>query len=110
MKSVEVVGHVPRFLSCILRRGGSVTCRMSGYRQYSNNLPQGELVKSLYVPVCRWVWLNSRFYFREYYVIREIRENLVPRKLRRVRYIINCNEIQGTDCVTIMKPVNTLLG
>ena len=39
MKSEEVVGHVPRFLSCIvslfLRRGGSVTCRVSGYRQYS---------------------------------------------------------------------------
>ena len=59
-----------------------MTCRVSGYRQYSSDLPQGGLVKSLYVPVCR-VWLNSRFYFRD------IRENLVPRKLRRVRYLID---------------------
>ena len=47
MKSEEVVGHVPRLLSCIvslfLRRGGSVTCRVSGYRQYSSDLPQGGL-------------------------------------------------------------------
>ena len=33
--------------------------------------------------------VKSRFYFRESYVIREIRENLArsPRKLRRVRYL-----------------------
>ena len=47
MKSEDVVGHVLCFLSCIvllfLRRSGSLTCHVSGYWQYSSDLPQGGL-------------------------------------------------------------------
>ena len=38
----EIVGHVPRFHSCILlRRGGPLFCCITGNRQYSSDLPQG---------------------------------------------------------------------
>lgn len=54
MKSGEIVGHVPRSLSCVcslfLRRGGSMACRITGGRQHSKDLPQGGLeVPCIYV-------------------------------------------------------------
>ena len=40
-----VVGHVPRHISTLcnvfLRRGGSISCIITGRRQYSRDLPQG---------------------------------------------------------------------
>ena len=37
-----VVGHVPRHISTIfLRCGGSISCIITGRRQYSRDLPQG---------------------------------------------------------------------
>ena len=54
MKSGEIVGHVPRSLSCVcrmfLRRGVSMACRITGVRQHSKDLPQGVLeVPCIYV-------------------------------------------------------------
>ena len=54
VKSGEVVGHVPRSLSCVcslfLRRGGSMACRITGKRQHSSDLPQGGLeIPCIYV-------------------------------------------------------------
>ena len=46
MKGETVVGHVPKKISSIcslyLRRGGSIICRVSGTRRYSEDLVQGE--------------------------------------------------------------------
>ena len=46
-KGVTLVGHVPRKISCVfslfLRRGGVITARVTGSRQYSRDLPQGGL-------------------------------------------------------------------
>ena len=43
----RVVGHVPRKISPIcaifIRRGGSITCTVSGHRRYSADLEQGGL-------------------------------------------------------------------
>ena len=43
----DVIGHVPRKISSIcslyLRRGGSIFCRVTGSRQFSEDLPQGGL-------------------------------------------------------------------
>ena len=54
MKSGEIVGHVPRYLSCVccmfLRRGGLMACHITGGRQHSKDLPQGGLeVPCIYV-------------------------------------------------------------
>ena len=42
-----IVGHLPRQISTIchlfLRKGGIITCIVSGRRQYSTDLPQGGL-------------------------------------------------------------------
>ena len=42
-----VAGHVPRFISAVcsmfLRRGGEISCEITGRRQYSSDLPQGGL-------------------------------------------------------------------
>ena len=42
-----IVGHLPRKIarvcSLFLRRGGSISCRVTGGRQYSSDLPQGGL-------------------------------------------------------------------
>ena len=48
IKDLEVVvGHVPRFISAaftmFLRRGGIITCEVTGARKYSSDLPQGGL-------------------------------------------------------------------
>ena len=44
-KDDEIVSHLPRKLSHVcwifLRRGGTITCKVSGRRRYSNDLPQG---------------------------------------------------------------------
>jgi len=44
IKDDVVVGHVPRNISvacsAFLRRGGVITCTVTGVRQYSNDLPQ----------------------------------------------------------------------
>ena len=46
MRASEVVGHIPRKISCIcsvfLRRGGSLCCIVTGSRRYSR-VPQGGL-------------------------------------------------------------------
>ena len=53
-----VVGHVPRFISeafmKFLRRGGIITCEVTGARKYSSDLPQG----SLEVP-CRLILFSN---------------------------------------------------
>ena len=45
--TVATVGHLPRKISCIcslfLRRGGSITCQITGHRRHSSDLPQGGL-------------------------------------------------------------------
>ena len=45
IKSENIVGHVPRNISTVcslfLRRGGSITCHVTGHRRYSRDLPQG---------------------------------------------------------------------
>ena len=42
-----IVGHLLRKISCLcalfIRRGGSITCRPTGRRRYSSDLPQGGL-------------------------------------------------------------------
>ena len=47
LKSGVTVGHIPRRLSKIaslfLRRGGSITCTVTGHRRYSVDLSQGGL-------------------------------------------------------------------
>ena len=44
---LQVVGHVPRRTSSIcsifIRRGGIISCTITGYRRYSSDLPQGGL-------------------------------------------------------------------
>ena len=46
-KSADIVGHVPRSISCIctlfLRRGGNIKSTVTGYRRHSDDLPQGGL-------------------------------------------------------------------
>ena len=47
MKGETIVGHVPRRISAVcamfIRRGGSILCRVTGSRCYSEDLPQGGL-------------------------------------------------------------------
>ena len=47
MRSGVVVGHVPRKISSVcsmfLRRGGTISCSVTGGRRYSEDLPQGGL-------------------------------------------------------------------
>ena len=44
-KSTSIVGHVPRRISTLcymfLRRGGAISCIVTGTRRYSYDLPQG---------------------------------------------------------------------
>ena len=44
-KDGVIVGHCPRKISSLcsnfIRRGGSITCRVSASRRYSEDLPQG---------------------------------------------------------------------
>ena len=46
-KGSEVVGHCPRKIlalcSIFIRRGGKITCQVTGSRRYSSDLPQGGL-------------------------------------------------------------------
>lgn len=46
-ESSTIVGHVPRKMSAIcslfLRKGGSISCQVSGGKRYSQDLPQGGL-------------------------------------------------------------------
>lgn len=46
-KDGEVVGHCPRKISAVcsvfIRRGGKITCQVTGRRRYSSDLPQGGL-------------------------------------------------------------------
>ena len=46
-KDAKAVGHVPRHISCscnlFIRRGGLLSCSVTGTRQYSSDLPQGGL-------------------------------------------------------------------
>ena len=46
-KGTVTVGHIPRCISSIcsifIRRGGSITCTVTGNRRYSSDLPQGGL-------------------------------------------------------------------
>ena len=43
----DVVGHIPRNISTscnlFLRKGGTISCVVTGHRQYSSDLPQGGL-------------------------------------------------------------------
>ena len=47
VKSQVAVGHIPRKISSIcsmfLRHGGTICCRVTGSRRYSQDLPQGGL-------------------------------------------------------------------
>ena len=47
LKSGVVVGHVPRRISSVcslfLRHGGVIDCVVAGVKQYSADLPQGDL-------------------------------------------------------------------
>lgn len=47
IKNGETVGHIPRKISRIssifIRRGGRISCQVTGSRQYSGDLPQGGL-------------------------------------------------------------------
>ena len=47
MKDETVVGHIPKKIPSIcslyLRRGGSIICRVTGSRRYSEDLIQGRL-------------------------------------------------------------------
>ena len=44
VKSGVVVGHVPSKISSVfLRRGGTIDCRVTGGRHFSEDLPQGGL-------------------------------------------------------------------
>ena len=44
MKSVQPVGHIPKKVcSIFIRRGGTISCQVTGSRQYSQDLPQGGL-------------------------------------------------------------------
>ena len=51
----SIVGHVPKAISTpshlFLRKGGKITCEMSGPREFSRDLPQG----GLDVP-CRYIF------------------------------------------------------
>ena len=46
-KDGTIIGHLPRKISrpcsLFLRRGNSITCRVTGHRRYSSDLPQGGL-------------------------------------------------------------------
>ena len=46
-KDDVAIGHLPRKVSRVcslfMRRGGSISCRVSGRRRYSSDLPQGGL-------------------------------------------------------------------
>ena len=45
LQSTSIVGHLPRKdsrkFSLFLRRGGSISCEVTGHRQYSADLAQG---------------------------------------------------------------------
>ena len=47
LKNGQTVGHVPKLISAacsmFLRRNGTITCRVTGTRKYSTDLPQGGL-------------------------------------------------------------------
>ena len=47
LKGGDIVGHLPKKLSKIcslfLRRGGSISCKITGKRRHSRDLPQGGL-------------------------------------------------------------------
>lgn len=47
IKDDAIIGHLPKKISrmcyIFLRRGGSITCTVTGSRQYSEDLPQGGL-------------------------------------------------------------------
>ena len=47
VRSGVIVGHVPRKISSIclmfLRQGGTISCRVTGSRRYSEDLSQGDL-------------------------------------------------------------------
>ena len=47
VRSGVIIGHVPRKISSVcsmfLRRGGTISCRVTGSRRYSEDLPQGGL-------------------------------------------------------------------
>ena len=44
VKSQVAVGHIPRKISSMfLRHGGTICCRVTGSRRYSQDLPQGGL-------------------------------------------------------------------
>ena len=47
IKAGATIGHLPRKVSrpcsLFLRRGNSITCRVTGHRRYSSDLPQGGL-------------------------------------------------------------------
>ena len=46
-KGSTIVGHVPRTISAVcsmfMRRDGTISCRVTGSRRYSSDLPQGGL-------------------------------------------------------------------
>ena len=56
-KSGVVIGHLPRKLSRVcslfLRRGGVISCTVTGGRRYSGDLPQGSYLLFNYSP-----WVN----------------------------------------------------
>ena len=96
VKSQVAVGHIPRKISSIcsmfLRHGGTICCRVTGSRRYSQDLPQG----GLEIP-CMLTFRgeakdieNERVLaarnIRGSKPIREKRESYAPRKYSAIRY------------------------
>ena len=61
LKGGVIIGHLPRKISkmcsLFLRRGGSISCVVSGARRYSSDLPQGglEVPCKLLPNLRRWI-------------------------------------------------------
>ena len=81
IKGSEIVGHVPRSFSCIcnllLRRGGTLSCCITGNRRYSSDLPQG----GLELP-CSYKFSGS------------------IELVEKIKHRLNELEVSVTDCVT----------
>ena len=43
IRSGVIIGHVPRKVSSVCLMGGTISCRVTGSRHYSEDLPQGGL-------------------------------------------------------------------
>ena len=91
VRSGVIVGHVPRkklsVCSMFLRRGGTISCRVTGDRRYSattTNVIDRAACKSRWP--CPLLTLFRGFNFRGLPINRENRENWTPRKFPTIRY------------------------